>query len=85
MWKVTLGLLAIAGLYLVAYALTVDRVLYATEGGLGVIFDGYVADEYGTDSPTVRLLFAPAHWLDRQARPDYWSKDRLYDGQEWKP
>jgi hypothetical protein len=50
--------------------------------GEGGTMEGRRWERYRWDSPALRMLFAPAHWLDRRVRPSYWEFSRHVDAWE---
>lgn len=74
---VILALLAVLPLlYGSAYLLLAER-WFVNPGGVWV--------EYRAGGDLAEKLFAPAHWLDRKVRPQYWDYMTLRDDVQYFP
>ena len=60
-------------LYVGCYLANLRPCTFVNEGHLGIVLDGYREADYAVGGPISHAVFAHAHWLDRQVRPNYWA------------
>ena len=60
-------------LYIGFYLANLRPCTFVNEGHLGIVIDGYREADYAVGGAISHAVFAPAHWLDRQVRPNYWT------------
>jgi hypothetical protein len=66
-----LSIVAVSYALVYGFLLKADRTFFINDS------QGYEMRSlsYHIDSPIVDTIFAPAYWLDRKIRPDYWVRE----------
>lgn len=66
-------------IYCGAYSAMLSPVVIVDEASLGMVVSGYREPDFRIGGVISRFVFAPAIWLDRQIRPEYWQPFSDFD------